>query len=106
MGLCVVISIIRDVWSPDAVASSMSSDENSRSMIEFMCGRKPRYASVKPASSSIEESNSRIPPSSSPTATSEFASCGLDFVCNSQDLHDLLLHEALQNGKAGEPSDA
>lgn len=73
MGRCVVMSIIKDVWSPEAVASSRSSDENSRSIIEFICGRKPRYALENPRSSSLEESNKRIPPSSSPTATNEFA---------------------------------
>jgi hypothetical protein len=73
MGFRVVISITRDVWSPDAVASNMSSDEASRSIMEFTCGRNPRYASVNPASSSIDESSSRIPPSSSPIATIEFA---------------------------------
>jgi hypothetical protein len=62
-----------EFWSPEAVAKSLSSDENSRSMIEFVCGWKDKYAFENPALSSFAESINRMPPSSFPMATREFA---------------------------------
>lgn len=70
---CVGMSMIKLVWSPDAVASRASSFENVRSMIALSCGWKERKALEKPTLSSLAESISRIPPSSSPMAMSEFA---------------------------------
>src|SRR5262245_3075268 len=67
------MSMTSVVWSPEAVASSKSSDENSKSIIEFICGRKVRYACENPFLSPLAESSNLIPPSSSPTATRLFA---------------------------------
>ena len=63
------MSIMRAVWSPDAVASSKSSEEKAMSMTAFECGCNERCVEAK-----FEhlESINRTPPVSSPIAASEF----------------------------------
>ena len=61
------------LWSPDAVARSLSSRENVRSIMALVWTRKPRYTSENGVLSSFADSSSRIRPSSSPMATREFA---------------------------------
>ena len=61
------------LWSPDAVARSLSSRENVRSITALVWTRKPRYTSENGVLSSFADSSSRIRPSSSPMATREFA---------------------------------
>lgn len=70
---CVRISMIKPVWSPDAVARRVSSLEKLRSINALSWGRSERKALEKPTLSSFAESIRRTPPSSSPMAMREFA---------------------------------
>lgn len=96
------ISMIRALWSPDAVANSMSLEEKDKSRMALWCGRKLRYAVENPGFPSLADSSSRTPPSSSPMATSEFATIVL-FSTNSVDQRKraaLLLQLTVQKGRA------
>jgi hypothetical protein len=63
------MSMMRAVWSPDAVARSKSSEEKAMSMRAFECGCNERCVEVK---FGHLESINRTPPDWSPIAISEF----------------------------------
>ena len=63
--------MIRDDWSPEAVANSRSSGEKARSRIALLCGRKVRYAFSNLGLPPLAVSISLTPPSSSPIAIKE-----------------------------------
>src|SRR5438046_2790018 len=73
MVLCVVISTILAVWSPDAVARMESSRENDKSIMALEWGRNAKNTSLNLGLACLADSRSRTCPSSSPTATRLFA---------------------------------
>lgn len=67
------MSVTRAVWSPDAVARNISSEEKVMSIMALQWPRKEICAVLKSIGRPLAESSSVIPPSSSPIATKEFA---------------------------------
>jgi hypothetical protein len=67
---CVGMSTRRAVWSPAAVASVESSDENSKSMRAFLCWLHFKWAFLNLAP--LAESMMKMMPGSVPMATNEF----------------------------------
>lgn len=65
------MSIIFAVWSPEAVANHLSSDENARPITALLCGLKDSKEVLKSGFPPFADSMMRMWPSSSPRAISE-----------------------------------